>query len=896
MSPTLLDHNKAQSGPNGSGNTPSLNTTGANALIAFVGFLATATTPTMADSKSNTWVNIGSIAVGNNPKLACFVCLNPSSVGTLHTFSATGTNTFASLQVSAFSVSGGMLTEVLVTASNAAGTSKATGSITPADSSGELLMTALVFNAVATASVDSSFSLLDQLNFVASNSYGIAAAYIVQGTAANPTWTVTASAALVVMQVAFITANPPTLAGLASSQASISSLIDTFALSEQSGAITLLAAKSATNNAALSGTGLGSVSLDLASGAGTCLNIAATARANFGSSNVANFGSNSSFSCEALVSPNYARSTNTADAQQVISLKLQQSGSFQGWYFLLDWNRGALVPSYNAPTIKFTPTSGTGLYVGAAYDVTNSVTAHLAVTYDTSGTYFAAGTADCVQHYVNGREAPSRIDTGVKGPLTASITNTSNPILFDYYTGSDPFVGKIQDVGTYGAALTKAQVRANYLVSVNKTIFDVSKQYTQLGCFKGTETGGRRLRLEAATYTYDSTTGLWWAYSMDMSGGQTGGSDSNFHIIAHKSYNLVDWTYVGVALDVTGINDGGGHNIWGIQRANVIKNPTTGKWVMWAHGVFSSDYLFDAFVIATADHPQDAFTIQTNAYRPDAKQNGDLSLWQETDGSAAYLVYAANNTVWASQLTNSNYLTIIGSSVDTGIGSREGLCLFKNGSTYFIFHSAVQAYQRSANDLKYHTATSVTGTWTSRGTPTSWAPDGQQNGQSGGIMNIPSRGVVFHTDVWEPLLLDRTYYAWASPTFSGTAMTLLMTQSLDISAIGAGSNPAAASGVAGTWQGTAQVNLTWTNNDSNAAGIQVQRSTGSNFTTNPVAFLLDNGTTSYSDTTALKDGTTYFYRIYNYTASGTNLSGSATPTTPSGTVVPVIHHRRLAMA
>ncbi len=70
------------------------------------------------------------------------------------------------------------------------GTTLQPGSVTPSENN-ELIVTGLGFYPSGVLSVNSSFTISDQVNYVSSAAMGLGAAYLVQGTAGavNPTWT-----------------------------------------------------------------------------------------------------------------------------------------------------------------------------------------------------------------------------------------------------------------------------------------------------------------------------------------------------------------------------------------------------------------------------------------------------------------------------------------------------------------------------------------------------------------------------------------------------------------------------------------------------------------------------------------------------------------------------------
>ncbi len=173
--------------------TSSVDTTGANLIVLATGNYAPGSQPTVSDSKGNSWTVINTYtAILSRVKM--WYCLNPT-VGSGHTFTASTSGAAPAICVSAFSGVKASSAYEAETGSNVApGTSLQPGSITPAEDN-EVQVTALAISAVETLSINSSFSITDQIALVAGKNYGLGMAYRIQttATAVNPTWSWSAS-------------------------------------------------------------------------------------------------------------------------------------------------------------------------------------------------------------------------------------------------------------------------------------------------------------------------------------------------------------------------------------------------------------------------------------------------------------------------------------------------------------------------------------------------------------------------------------------------------------------------------------------------------------------------------------------------------------------------------
>jgi lysophospholipase L1-like esterase len=184
----LVGHISAASTNQNTIATGTLDTTGANLLVVSLSGFKTGS-PVLSDSKGNTWTPLTNHSGAGNPSNRLYYCLAPT-VGTGHTFTATGTGIYTTIDVQAFSgadTSGGTDGE------NGAGvitvTSGQPGTLTPSQAN-DIIVASIAFDDPSTVSVNQSFTITDQ-NGLTSNHWGGAMAYLLQGSAAavNPTWT-----------------------------------------------------------------------------------------------------------------------------------------------------------------------------------------------------------------------------------------------------------------------------------------------------------------------------------------------------------------------------------------------------------------------------------------------------------------------------------------------------------------------------------------------------------------------------------------------------------------------------------------------------------------------------------------------------------------------------------
>lgn len=169
-----------------------INTTGSTLLVAAMYSFSTVTSPTITDSKSNSWATLTQF--GRNEAdgtITVFYCASPSSVGTGHTFTVSGTGaTYVGVSVATFS---GITTpRVTIAGQVNAANASTVGLPELSGPTGSILYATLVIgNGTGTVSIDNSFTILDQL----ASSMLLAHAWVTTADSGSyaPTWT-TASA------------------------------------------------------------------------------------------------------------------------------------------------------------------------------------------------------------------------------------------------------------------------------------------------------------------------------------------------------------------------------------------------------------------------------------------------------------------------------------------------------------------------------------------------------------------------------------------------------------------------------------------------------------------------------------------------------------------------------
>lgn len=145
-----------------------------------------------------------------------------------------------------------------------------------------------------------------------------------------------------------------------------------------------------------------------------------------------------------------------------------------------------------------------------------------------------------------------------------------------------------------------------------------------------------------------------------------------------------------------------------LQSANIVKNPTTGMFVLWAHLENNVNYNLAQVAVAQAV-PGDLFTF-IGTYQPEGQQSRDLTFFEDVDGSG-YLISAANNNRDLNlYLLASNWTTIVSWSATLLAGqSREAPAMVRIDDYYYLFTSDTAGWYPSGG--QYISALDIGGPW-----------------------------------------------------------------------------------------------------------------------------------------------------------------------------------------
>lgn len=193
MTIALATHASVANG--GALTTGAIDTTGASLLVQAAVWFNSDATPTMGDSKANTWTGL-TVRAAARYNIRLFYAANPT-VGTGHTFTTGASTENGSLAAVAFS---GVATSTPFDQQNGAisatsETTLQTGSVTPS-AAGQVIVTAFGVDDPANTGtpkflIDLGFTIIETQDVNSGVSFGVVLAYLIQtsASAVNPMWT-----------------------------------------------------------------------------------------------------------------------------------------------------------------------------------------------------------------------------------------------------------------------------------------------------------------------------------------------------------------------------------------------------------------------------------------------------------------------------------------------------------------------------------------------------------------------------------------------------------------------------------------------------------------------------------------------------------------------------------
>lgn len=263
-------------------------------------------------------------------------------------------------------------------------------------------------------------------------------------------------------------------------------------------------------------------------------------------------------------------------------------------------------------------------------------------------------------------------------------------------------------------------------------------------------------------FLWDPVSSKWFCYgeSYDM----VSVYENFIGVTCYSSVDFRNWHFEGNALAPAPGAAIGSNQIY--DRPHVLYNSANNNYVLWARATTGVTY--GPVVCFTSPSPTGPFTLaNTFSSIRGYTTGGDLKLWMEPDGTAAYLFWSnwGNQQISVDKL-NSTWTAVDGinyyTSINNGSGpfgyAAEGHGICKYGSTYFWMTNVSNSWAADLN--LYITSSSPLGPWSSPSNPFQSAtipqtpqeaavgvtasPSNAYDSQVVGLINISGRNAVIY--------------------------------------------------------------------------------------------------------------------------------------------------------
>ena len=295
--------------------------------------------------------------------------------------------------------------------------------------------------------------------------------------------------------------------------------------------------------------------------------------------------------------------------------------------------------------------------------------------------------------------------------------------------------------------------------------------------------GGGIFKFGSTYYWYGVKYNGAVTYAANPAGGKN--SDTSFAAVTcYSSTDLVNWKFEN---NIITSSTSGLSGISWFGRLGVVKNATTGKYVLMAQCYYTSGTTGEFF--ATGTSPTGNFAFNNVQYPVPGVVNsttGDQTVFTDTDGKS-YLICSSSSgrsNWYVAKIRESDSLAIE-TAVRIGGGSgREGNCMFKYNGRYYFASSDLHGW--NASHCYIISSTSIQGTYSSESVMAGTDADFCHVSQTGFFVTVAGSSattVLFVGDRWSDFAGNGVgYNQWCPLTFSGTTPTFKSVSKLDLNA------------------------------------------------------------------------------------------------------------------
>jgi hypothetical protein len=258
--------------------------------------------------------------------------------------------------------------------------------------------------------------------------------------------------------------------------------------------------------------------------------------------------------------------------------------------------------------------------------------------------------------------------------------------------------------------------------------------------------------------------GIYYLYGEYFSGGT-----NNFKAFAmYSSTDLMNWTFERKILPVQASGELGPNRVG--ERPHILKCPSTGEYVLYAHAADLTYQADKECVYATCSTINGNYTYRGILTNSSGQQinHSDMTAYQ--DGSTGYV---CTESGYAFKLaTDYHSWTTITLNGSSALSNKESPTIFKMNSTYYWLWSNKTGW--STNDNSYATAAGIAGPWTNQGL---LVPSGQNTWNSQCTFVLPVTGTqgttyMYWGDRWNAADNSKATYVWQPLIVNGSVISM----------------------------------------------------------------------------------------------------------------------------
>jgi beta-galactosidase len=279
------------------------------------------------------------------------------------------------------------------------------------------------------------------------------------------------------------------------------------------------------------------------------------------------------------------------------------------------------------------------------------------------------------------------------------------------------------------------------------------------------DTDGQHINCHGGGILHENNTYYWF--------GELRGTHGDLSAVSvYSSKDLYHWKNEGAALSRSVDTNSDFTRGCVVERPKVLRNPQSGKYVMWFHlELRGQGYNAARAAVAVSDTVTGPYRF-LKSFRPNNNMSRDMTLFVDDDGKAYQIYSARDNYDLRICRLSDDYLSATTNDAMISSDHREAPALFQHLRKYYLITSACTGW--TPNEANYYTADHIMGPWTKHPNPCR-GPHAETtfDGQSAFVLPLPGKGAfIFMADRWMPRDLKNSGHIWLPITTEGEKITI----------------------------------------------------------------------------------------------------------------------------